>query len=534
MPHFAYTARDNEGKIIEGRTEAEEMTSAANNVREMGYIPVRVEMLPEATMTMSPGVSDPDATQAMAPPSVARPLTLLSGEPDTETASDDNAMLSPWERGGPAPLQTPVVEPTQTLNAYGNVVALSPQNRPVSSSNPASPNPAYPNASSAESGRLERPAYSESGAHQRDLKRRFLETMIYPVFSGVVLKELVPFYRQLATLIGAGLPLYQALSSMEAQTSNSKLKEVARRGMLQVQNGGHFSDVLAAYPWIFKPVEIEMIRASEEGGILDTVLVQIADYVQHELEMKRIVAHETLYPKIVVFVALMLLGKYPFFSKDLAIVTLIVRGDGRQYLMDTLGFAATILIPILLLVIVCRLFLFNVAGVRESYDHVKLKIPVIGGIVQMFSLARFSRTFAALYRGGFTMSRALEVSGNASGNAVVQKTAHLAVKRAEQGEPVSEVLRSSGIFPPMAINMFRTGEESGGLDLMLDKLADFFEGEGKLKSHQAAMIFGVVVFLLVALLVAYTVITFYTGGAGAPPKVEEEGAALFRAVARWV
>ena len=512
------------------------MIAAANEVRALGYIPVRVEMIPEsmvammpeATVAMAPtlvanGNFNPETTQPMTPPPGARPLTLLTGElvPHNES-TDDERTLSPWERGG-AVEAPPTPQATMTLNAYGNVVARPGAQNPNSM-------PGAPNASPNESGRIERPAYSEGGQHERGLYRKFVEAFVYPVSSGVVLKELVPFYRQLAVLIGAGIPLYQSLASMEAQTKNRKLKEICRQGQLQVQNGGRFSEVMAAYPWIFKPVEIEMIRASEEGGLLDSVLKQIADYVEHELEIKRMISRETLYPKLVLFVALMLLGKYPFFSQQLAIVTLVVNGDGKQYLKDTVGFAATLLVPLAFIVVVCRLFLFNIPGVREGYDGFKLKIPVLGGIVKMFSLARFARTFSALYRGGFTMSHALFISGNASGNAVVQRTAHAAVARAERGEQVSDALLASGIFPPMALNMFRTGETSGGLDVMLEKLADFFEAEGKMKSHQAAMIFGVVVFLLVAILVAVAVISFYTGGAGAPPKIEDGETGLLHLV----
>jgi type IV pilus assembly protein PilC len=149
--------------------------------------------------------------------------------------------------------------------------------------------------------------------------------------------------------------------------------------------------------------------------------------------------------------------------------------------------------------------------VRESYDAIKNAIPGFGTLAKMFAVARFGRTLAALYRGGFGMSHALEIAGDASGNAVLRAAVQRAIPLAERGALVSDSLRSSGFFSGMAIDMFRTGETSGRLDEMLDKMADFYESEGKLKTRQAAVIFGTAVFLLVAILVAVQVISFWTG-----------------------
>lgn len=354
----------------------------------------------------------------------------------------------------------------------------------------------------------------------KPLPQRFLEVIVYPLFSGVVIKDLAPFYRQLATLIGAGLPLFQALVALESNTTNAKLKEIARAGQRKVQAGGKFSEVLAAWPWIFKPVEVELIRAAELGGLLEQVLQQIADYVEHDWEIKRLVSRETMYPKLVLFVALMILGYPGFTGGMMSVVRLVLGGLGNdqgrgysfgQYLLETLGFGAFCLALFLVPLAIFRLMLFNVKGVRESYDTLKNAIPGFGSLAKMFAVARFGRTLAALYRGGFGMSQALEIAGDASGNAVLRAAVHRAIPLAERGALVSDSLRSSGFFTNMAIDMYRTGEVSGRLDEMLDKMADFYESEGKLKTRQAAVIFGTGVFLLVAILVAVQVISFWTG-----------------------
>jgi type II secretory pathway component PulF len=202
------------------------------------------------------------------------------------------------------------------------------------------------------------------------------------------------------------------------------------------------------------------------------------------------------------FVKLVLGGMGNAMGKDYTIV---------QYLTETIGFGALCLALFLVPLAIFRLFLFNVRGVREGYDTFKNAIPGFGGLAKMFAVARFGRTLAALYRGGFGMSHALEIAGDAAGNAVLRGAVQRAIPIAERGGLISESLRSSGFFSPMAIDMFRTGETAGRLDEMLDKMADFYEAEGKLKTRQAALIFGTAVFLVVAALVAVQVVSFWMG-----------------------
>jgi type II secretory pathway component PulF len=182
-----------------------------------------------------------------------------------------------------------------------------------------------------------------------------------------------------------------------------------------------------------------------------------------------------------------------------------------NYLGDTIGFALTMLVPIFAVIVVFRVFLFNVKGVREAYDTVKTTIPGLGGIIRMFVLAKFMRVYAALYRAGFSMSSTLEIAGESSGNVLMLNAARQAIPLVERGGLVSEALAKSGFMPPMAVDMFRTGETTGGMDQMLSKMADFYEAEAKLKSHQLALIFSAGVFLIVAFMVGMAVVRFWSG-----------------------
>lgn len=532
MPQFTFHATDRMGNAIQGTVNATDEALAADQIQQMGYTPVQVRPLggTGGGGPMLPA-SAPDPAAAMAAGSVAAPPVATAPRPAAidltqpvaeipvttnpllaplEKETGEIAPLQPWQRGGPvAPPPAPQTMTQQSVS-LNQTQAMSPTIGTRLSS---------VERLEALRGVQRGIPYGPGVERKVSLFRRFQETMIFPIFSGVVVKDLAPFYRQFATLINAGLPLHQALVALESNTENRKLKEIARLGQQQVLAGGKFSDVMAAHPWIFQPMQIELVRAAEQGGMLDRTLLQIADYVEHELEIRRLISRETLYPKFVIFVAIMILGKPGFLGGMPAIAKLVVGSMGKleevytgwNYLMDTVGLALQMLVPILALVALCRLFLFNIKPVREGYDHVKMAIPVLGKLVRQFSIAKFARTFAALYRGGFSMSTALQISGDACGNAVLRDAAHRAIPVAENGGLVSEALNRSGAFSPIAVDLFRTGETSGNLDDMLDKVADFHENEARSKSHMAAVAFGVLVFLVVALLVGRAIIGQYMG-----------------------
>ncbi len=453
-----------------------------------------------------------------------------------ELTTAPGRMMEPWERSVAASgatgqeLTAPetVGENMQSVGA-ANVASTSLTNAPVTSSATLNASGQLVTGARVQGREGIRIPYGAGITRDSGTWQRFVEMFVYPIRSGVVLKELAPYLRQFATLINAGLPLYQSLVALESNTPNPRLKEITREAQRQVQAGGKFSDVMAAYPWIFQPMQVAMVRAAEQGGMLDVTLKQIADYVDHDLEIRRLISRETLYPKITMFIAVMILGSHGFVGGMPAIAKLIVGGMGGatytvgNYLSETVGFALMFAIPVVVASIVCRLFLFNVAGVREGYDSFKMAIPVIGNISRMFATAKFARTYAALYHGGFAASTALEIAGDASGNAVMRRAAINAIPEVEKGGLVSVGLARSSAFPPMALDMLRTGETTGALDQMLDSVADYYEAEGKQKAHQGAMIFGVVVFLIVAVIVGNAIIHLYMGMAQQSTTVPDDG-----------
>ncbi len=494
MPLFKYAAKNNAGSNVEGVLEASDMMTAAEMLRREGVIPTALQVAEEETnQALAAAVVPAEAAptlQLPVPAAKARGMLLAEPEPeDIETTSK----LEPWQRGGP------IAQPAAA--AALPAVQFSPP----------------PSAPAAYAAGREAAPFGEGYKPAPTLGGRFKEALVYPILSGVVLKELVTYYRQFATLIRAGLPLYQCLASLEGETRNQRLKQVTRASISQVQAGGKLSEVMAAYPWVFPSMHTQIVRASEQAGTLDQGLKQIADYVEHDLAIRRLLIAETFYPVLVLIAALMLLGGHFFIDGMPAISKLVLGGMGKSsygvsdYLKDTIGFGLLLLIPCAALFVLFRLFLFNIKGVREAYDTIKTSIPVLGGIVKGFALARFLLIFATLYRSGFTMSSALQIAGEASGNVLLRNAANKAVGHAERGGLVSDALAGSGFFPHMAVNMIRTGETSGNMDEMLAKASEHYEEDCKVKSRQAALIFAVCVLLLVGIMVAMAVIKFYSG-----------------------
>ncbi|MEP6755980.1 MAG: type II secretion system F family protein [Chthonomonadales bacterium] len=347
--------------------------------------------------------------------------------------------------------------------------------------------------------------------------RRFAENFIFPVSSGVPLKELAQFYRQFATMIQAGIPLYQSLTTLVNQTKNPKLKEILIACDKQVAMGGKLSDVFQHYNWVFSELQIEMIRAAEYGGGLDKMLLRIAGYLEQEMALRSMISRLTLYPKLVVFAAIMILGKSFFATLTPAFSLLIIGGMGKSdytimsYLWDTVFFIAIIAIIIFGIEAFCKIFLFQNEAAEEKYEEFKMRLPLIGKCTKGFALAKFGRAFGAMYEAGLPMSAAIRIGGNASGSKVIARATRKAVTETEKGAILSQSLRATGVFPPMVLDMLHTGEQTGNVDAMMTKVAEYLEGDAESRAHQSAHIFAAVVGLFVGAAVGFAVIRFYMG-----------------------
>jgi type II secretory pathway component PulF len=350
---------------------------------------------------------------------------------------------------------------------------------------------------------------------------RFLQIFVYPWASGVSLKDLAVFYRQFSTMINAGIPMIQCLATLEGQTRSPRLRAILHRIQPHVMNGGRLSEVMAEYPWVFRELEMEMIRAAEMGGVLENMLRRIADYLEQEIALRRLISRLTLYPKIVLFLAWMILGK-SFFSDALPAFSKLVLGSmgkqnysGVDYLFDTFIAMAYVLLGIFACVAVARIFLFQSDRLEESYERVKHLIPGLGKVSLGFALAKFGRAFGALYAAGMPLGTAIRIGGNASGSKVLKRATYRAMMATERGCGITESFRATGCFPQIVLDMLHTGEQSGNVDAMMEKVSEYLENEAESKAHMYSHFFAVGIFLVVAFLVGMAIVRFWSGyGAG--------------------
>ena len=301
----------------------------------------------------------------------------------------------------------------------------------------------------------------------------------------VKLRSLQVFSRQFATMIDAGLNIVASLVILEQQTDDSRLAAVIREVRSDVEGGMLLSQAMARHPNAFDRLYISMIEAGEAAGILHTVLDRVAVQIEKEMKIRRRVKGAMIYPMVVLTFAIltligMLLFLVPVFQKifsdlggDLPALT-----KGVVFASDIVRSYWFILFPAMGLSIWgFRRWKKTPAG-RQVWDRFKLRVPGgIGKVVLKVTMARFSRTLATLVAAGVDIIKALEISGTTSGNWVVESALAEVRAKVHQGVPIAEPLIENPVFPPLVSQMVKIGEETGELQKMLDKIADFYEDE---------------------------------------------------------
>ena len=335
----------------------------------------------------------------------------------------------------------------------------------------------------------------DTGAHI-SAGQRFLQRVVFPIWSGVSPLELAMCYRQWAAMLGAGVPLYQSLTTMQAQTNNGTLRRILDTLAADVRRGGKLTDGMARFPWVFTEFHRSIIAAGELTGNLDAMFVRLAQAIEQEMALRRTLKKETLYPKITLACTFLLPP-----------LVLLVTGQARAYFH-------TAVTPVLWIAgIALMLFVLNKWGAqsRTAYDAVLAHIPSVGGTVRMVALARFARSLSALYAAGVVFPAAVRSAAAACGNAYLGGRMMGAIPAMMSGGGLTQALGSTGVFPPMVMSMLGTGEQTGSLDTAMDKVADFYEQESAARLHQTSVTVGVVTLLISAVFVAIALLHFYAG-----------------------
>lgn len=317
----------------------------------------------------------------------------------------------------------------------------------------------------------------EQGVGQRD---------ILEPFKKVGLDDVVVFSRQFATMINAGLPVVRALSILGEQTSNKKLQDIIVEVREDVEAGLGLSEALEKHPKVFNRLYVEMVRAGEIGGVLDGVLLRIADQLEADQELRRKVKSAMTYPTIVLVMAIlaaaiMLIFIVPIFAQmfeDLG-GTLPLPTQIAISISNLLtGFGGILVAAALIGGVVFFLRWKDTEQGRKVWGRVVLKLPArIGDVVQKVALARFARTLGSLSAAGVPILQALEITAKSSGNYVIERALLESRDAVRQGIPIYSPLEDEPVFPPMVTRMMAVGEETGDLDGMLEKIGDFYESE---------------------------------------------------------
>jgi type IV pilus assembly protein PilC len=298
-------------------------------------------------------------------------------------------------------------------------------------------------------------------------------------------KSLQVFSRQFATMIEAGLNVVTALVILEEQTEDKKLAKVITELRADVEGGLLLSEAMARHPRIFSRLFISMVEAGEAAGILDVVLDRVALQIEKETRIKRRVKGAMMYPLMVMgFATLVLIGMLMFLvpifvdifaelGGDLPMLTQIVVN-----LSDILRNYYFIVFPVMGAMIYGFFRLKKTDRGRRVWDAFRMRIPFgVGAIVVKVGMARFSRTLSTLVAAGVDIIRSLEITGSTAGNSLIEDATAVVRERVHQGVPIAVPLEDEKIFPPMVSQMVRVGEETGELEKMLAKIADFYEDE---------------------------------------------------------
>ncbi len=300
----------------------------------------------------------------------------------------------------------------------------------------------------------------------------------------VKLEDIVIFSRQLATMVDSGIPLVQAMDILCEQIEEPNFKNVIATIRDDIEVGSSFSEALLKHPAVFSPLYINMVKAGESSGALDDILDRLASYLEKANTLQRKVKSSLIYPAVVIAMAFlitlvmllkviptfkgifgMLGGTLPLPTRVLILISDTLR-DMFLYVVSVTGVALFLL----------RKYMQTPQG-KAMFDRTILKLPVIGQLLRKVAVAKFTRTLATLVKSGVPILVSLEIVGKTSGNTVIEKALDDIRRSIKEGENIANPLAKSGVFPPMVVRMISVGEQTGELEKMLGKIADFYDDQ---------------------------------------------------------
>jgi type IV pilus assembly protein PilC len=337
------------------------------------------------------------------------------------------------------------------------------------------------------------------------------------LFSRVNAKDLAVASRQLATMVTSGMSIMRALQVLETQTGSKLLRETVAGVRHDVEAGLLLSDAMARHPRVFGPLYVSMVRAGETGGVLEDCLMRVADQLEKDAALRRQVRAAMVYPAIVItFAVTVLLALVAFLIPVFVGVFKQFPGKLPALTQFMVNFSHIVTHQWYLLIAVVAGSVGGFIAIRRNqrgrdlWDAFKLRIPMkIGEVVQKVAIARWSRTLSALTSAGVPIMQAIEITGKTAGNAVIEKSMGDVITSIKGGGTISAPLKQCAAFPPMVAQMVGVGEETGALDSMLGKIADFYDSEVEAAVKALTSIMEPVMIIFVGGIVGVIVISMY-------------------------
>jgi len=302
--------------------------------------------------------------------------------------------------------------------------------------------------------------------------------------TGIKTREVVIFTRQFATMINSGLPLVQSLTILAEQTENKRFKKIIAQVLQDIQAGQTLADSLRRHPKVFTELYVNMVAAGEAGGILDVILNRLAVFLEKNDALARKIKGAMVYPSVMLIVVILcttiLLWKVvPVFAAMFTGAGLQLPGPTRVVLAIS-GFLQSYMWMLVLAVIAAVFAIrqyYKTDGGKLAIDKFMLRFPVLGNLLRKSAVSRFTRTLGTLVSSGVSILEGLQITARTAGNRVVHDAVMKSRASIAGGATISEPLKESGVFPPMVVQMINVGEQTGGLDEMLTKIADFYDDE---------------------------------------------------------
>ncbi len=354
-----------------------------------------------------------------------------------------------------------------------------------------------------------------------NLERTIERADVFQTFQGwmgIGLKDLAIFSRQFATMVNSGLSLVRTLSILEQQSSNKRLKQIVAQVRVDVEAGRPLSDSMGRHPKAFSSLYVNMVKAGETGGVLDEVLNRVATYLEKEQALRSKVRSAMVYPILLTcaamgglfFMTIVILPQFESLFKEIG-------GGGTLPLPTQIAMATSVAIRRYWYVIfavmgigtyVLRRYLQTPGG-RARYDRFKLKMPVLGELNRKIVVARFTRTLGTLVASGVPIMQSLEVVAKAIDNVVIGDAVDAVRASIREGQTIAIPLQFSGVFPPMVVQMAKVGEETGQLEQMLQKVADFYDVEIETMVASLTSLLEPILIIVMGVIVGAMVISLY-------------------------